>query len=100
MPERKQPERRCVGCMQSFPKASLIRISKGEQGLIIGDQKSPGRGVYLCPKAECARLAVKKNAIARGLKEPVGQGDLDRLMEKIEEIERNVNSHGGHADAR
>lgn len=83
MPEKRMPERRCAGCMQSFPKASLIRITAGEGGLVINDPKAPGRGVYLCPKAECARIAVKKNAIARGLKRAVSRQDMEMLTEAI-----------------
>ncbi len=100
MPEKRMPERRCVGCMQSFPKASLIRITCGEQGLVIGDQKAPGRGVYICPRPECARLADKKNAIARGLKRPVSREEMDRLIRMIEETVPEGGSHGGQADAR
>ena len=100
MPEKKIPERRCAGCMQSFPKASLIRITASEQGLVIDDQKAPGRGVYLCPRPECARLAEKKNAIARGLKSPVSREDMDRLMKMINEIDLNGDPDGGHADAK
>ncbi|MCF0150095.1 MAG: YlxR family protein [Firmicutes bacterium] len=69
--------------MQSFPKASLIRITAGEGGLIINDAKAPGRGVYLCCKAECVLIAAKKNAVARGLKRAVSRAEMDRLTEEI-----------------
>ena len=43
MSEKKVPERRCIGCMQSKPKSELIRIVASEDGLHIDiSGKMPG----------------------------------------------------------
>lgn len=46
----KQPERRCLGCMQSFPKKELIRVVRTPDGAVELDfqGKKSGRGAYIC----------------------------------------------------
>ena len=46
----KVPQRRCIGCRQSFDKKSLIRIVKDPEGKISIDftGKKNGRGAYIC----------------------------------------------------
>ena len=58
---KKVPMRKCVGCMESKPKKELIRIA-GYEGQVALDPtgKAKGRGVYLCPNAECLAKAKKK----------------------------------------
>jgi len=60
------PMRRCVGCMTSFPKASLVRIvSRDGCPRIDLSGKANGRGVYLCRSSACMeKLLKKKNAFA------------------------------------
>ncbi len=90
MKTRKIPMRRCVGCMESKPKKELIRIvcnSNGELALdFIG--KANGRGVYLCPNAECILMAKKKKAIGRGLERDVDPVQLDKIFEELATYER------------
>jgi uncharacterized protein len=50
-------------------KRELVRIVWKPEGATVDfDYKSPGRGVYICPDQGCLETALKKNAIARGLK--------------------------------
>ena len=89
MSEKKVPERRCIGCMTSKPKAELIRIVADADGLHIDPSgKMPGRGAYLCRSEECARLAVKKNAFGRNLKTEVSRQEAEALAEQIAELSR------------
>ncbi len=85
MKTRKIPMRRCVGCMESKPKRELIRIVYTGEGQLIVDStgKVNGRGVYLCPKADCIANARKRNAIARGLARDVDQEELNKIFEGL-----------------
>ena len=89
MTEKKVPERRCIGCMTSKPKAELIRIVASEAGLHIDQSgRMPGRGAYLCRNVECARLAIKKNAFGRNLRTEVTRQQAEALAEQIAELFR------------
>lgn len=57
----KYPERRCVGCGNSFPKKELIRVVRGSDGSVSLDftGKKPGRGAYLCKSTDCFKKAMK-----------------------------------------
>ena len=89
MTEKKVPERRCIGCMTSRPKQELIRIVADANGLHIDPSgKMPGRGAYLCRNAECAALAVKKNAFGRNLKTEVSRQEAEALAEQIAQLSR------------
>ena len=72
--QRKIPQRRCVGCGQSFPKKELIRVvrSHGE------DENSPvvsldftgkkaGRGAYVCKNLTCFKKARKAKRFENNL---------------------------------
>lgn len=63
------PVRTCVGCRLAADKKELIRIVMTDKGAEVDfDGKMPGRGVYVCASRKCLDDALKKNAIARGLK--------------------------------
>jgi len=83
MKTRKIPMRRCVGCMESKPKKELVRIVYTTEGQLALDPtgKLNGRGVYLCPNADCILKAKKKNAVARGLERDVDIEQLAKIFE-------------------
>ena len=53
--EKYVPMRRCIACMQSKPKPSLIKINEG----------MPGKGRYICNNEQCIEQAIKKKKINR-----------------------------------
>ena len=67
---RREPERTCVGCRTSRPRAELIRyvLSPAQQLLVDYRQKLPGRGVYTCCDLACVARAVERRQLQRGLK--------------------------------
>ena len=88
MRERKVPMRKCVGCMESKEKQSLIRIAAYE-GKLTPDPtgRSNGRGIYLCnDNPECWEKAYKKHAFERALKGAVTPAEKERLFVEIREI--------------
>jgi predicted RNA-binding protein YlxR (DUF448 family) len=67
--------RKCAACGTERPRTELIRVVRLPGGGIEINTSGPmpGRGAYLCARAECIRLAAKKNSLSRVLKRPVPQ---------------------------
>lgn len=76
--------RRCIGCMESKPKNTLIRIACHDGKLTVDPTgKAPGRGVYLCRDNKCMALAKKKKAIQKSLQVEVSGEEMDRIFEEL-----------------
>lgn len=71
----------CLGCNESKPKRELIRIvrSPGGEFSIDATGKKPGRGAYICPKAECLAAARKSRGLERSFKSVVDTKVYDEL---------------------
>ena len=82
--ERRVPVRRCVGCMESKPKAELVRFVVAD-GTVTPDPKAvlPGRGFYLDRSEECFRKALKRKAFQRILKRDFPAEEAEELLERI-----------------
>ena len=86
MKPRKIPERMCVGCRESKPKAELIRVVRSPEGVVSLDPsgKAPGRGAYVCRNGSCLKRALKQRQLERQLN--VSLTDEVRLaLEQAEE---------------
>ena len=90
-----QPERTCTGCRGAFSKSELIRLVAGPTGVAVDyREKLPGRGAYVCPRAECIRKALAKGGLSRFLRSagppptPVELTDRVRaaVVEKIKSL--------------
>lgn len=84
---RKQPERRCLGCMQSFPKKELIRLVRTPEGNVELDfiGKKSGRGAYICKSAACFKKARKAGRFERNLECVIPDAVYDRLEVELSE---------------
>ena len=84
---RKQPERRCLGCMQSFPKKELIRVVRTPEGAVELDfqGKKSGRGAYICKNAACFQKARKAGRFERNLECEIPDTVYDRLEVELSE---------------
>ncbi|MBQ1226248.1 MAG: YlxR family protein [Clostridia bacterium] len=69
MKPKKIPSRKCLGCMQSFPKKDLIRLVRSPEGDISLDftGKKSGRGAYICQNAACFAKAKKAKRFEKNL---------------------------------
>ena len=79
------PERTCAGCRVLKPKSALLRVVRTPDGTVLFDAsgRSEGRGVYLCPKADCLVTALKRGALNRGLKSPVPEKVVSLLKAAV-----------------
>ncbi len=82
---RKQPERRCTGCGEHFPKNTLVRILRTPTGEIVLDTtgKLSGRGAYICKKADCLKKARRSRRIEQSLEAVISPEIYDKLEEEI-----------------
>ena len=81
-----EPLRMCSGCRERAPKKELIRVVRTPDGSLVLDArgKTPGRGAYLCRKAECLKKARKSRALERAL-------NIEIPPEAYEALEASLN---------
>ena len=81
-----EPVRMCVGCREHAPKKELIRIVRTPAGEIVADAagKTPGRGAYICRKADRLAKARKSRALERMLNTAISPETYDTLAAAIE----------------
>ena len=82
---KKQPQRRCTGCSEHFPKKELIRVLRTPSGEIVLDLtgKMSGRGAYICKKAECLKKARKAKRLEFSLECAIPDEVYVRLEEEL-----------------
>ena len=88
MAGRKIPTRQCVGCREMKAKKELIRVIRTAEDTVEIDVsgKKNGRGAYICPDAECLRIAMKNKSLERSLKTAVPDSiyeDFKREMSQL-----------------
>lgn len=86
---KKIPERRCLGCMESFPKSSLVRVVRSPEGEISLDLtgKKSGRGAYICKSADCLKKAVKAKRFERAFECEIPEEVFEGIHRELEEAE-------------
>lgn len=88
MPKVKRiPQRMCVGCRQMRNKKDLIRVVRTPELEIMIDRtgKKSGRGVYICPNAECFNQAVKGKRLQKSLEQDIPESVLEELKRELVE---------------
>ena len=84
--QKKIPMRRCLGCMESFPKKELIRVVRQPDGTVSLDfrGKVSGRGAYVCRRVECLKKAEKAKRLSRALECEIPAEVMERLRAEME----------------
>ena len=89
MKMKKIPMRKCMGCMEMFPKRELIRVVKSknedesyEVSLDLTGKKN-GRGAYICKSPECLKKARKAKRIERALECGISDEIWDEMERKL-----------------
>lgn len=86
---KKVPMRRCVGCMESKPKNSLVRIACYEGNITVDPTgKAKGRGVYMCPDKECIEKAKKRRSLQRNFETEISEEELKIIFTELEKYEK------------
>ncbi|HET9052182.1 MAG TPA: YlxR family protein [Candidatus Dormibacteraeota bacterium] len=92
-PERRVPERTCVGCRAARPKSELARLvlPRAEEGAAIAldpTGRRNGRGAYLCADhpLDCLATALKRRALPRALRTAPERVDVESLEAALASI--------------
>lgn len=85
MKQKKIPLRKCNGCGEQKDKRELVRIVKNADGEINLDLtgKMAGRGAYICPNAECLKMARKSKRIDKAFETAVPDEVYDKIEEQL-----------------
>ena len=95
MKVKHEPMRRCIGCMESKPKAELIkpkkeclRICRTPEGLLKLDPtgKLNGRGAYICRSMACFEKAAKGHKLNREFEMQIPDTVYAELRTELERI--------------
>ena len=86
---KKIPQRRCVGCGESFPKKELIRVVRDKDGSVSLDfvGKKAGRGAYLCKNTACFKKAQKAKRLESNLECAIPEEVYEGLSLQLAEHE-------------
>ena len=84
---KKVPVRKCLGCMQSFPKKELIRVVRTPEGEVVLDitGKKSGRGAYVCKNEACLKKAIKSGRMRTNLEVDIPDDTVNELAREIAE---------------
>ena len=79
---RHEPQRTCIGCRRVKAKRELLRlvVTQGGRIAVDWDQKSPGRGVYLCAQSECWERGLKRDKLDHFLRTKLNLDNREELM--------------------
>jgi predicted RNA-binding protein YlxR (DUF448 family) len=84
---RHVPERTCVGCRTTRPKAALLRLVLPEDATVAVDRtgRHAGRGAYLCADhpLDCLGAARKRRALTRAFRTTPERVDVDALTAEL-----------------
>ena len=86
---KKVPMRKCLGCMQSFPKIELIRVVRTPENQVCIDLtgKKSGRGAYLCKDKACLKKAIKAKRLQSNLEVQISDELIEALTKELDNIE-------------
>ena len=100
MHKKRIPMRMCTGCGEMKPKPELVRVvkapdQKDEQGNILAageisldaTGKKPGRGAYVCKKADCLKAARQSRRFERAFSCQIPAEVYDKMEEEISKYE-------------
>ena len=82
---KKIPLRKCMGCMESFPKKELIRVVRTPENEVCVDLtgKKSGRGAYICKSQSCLKKAIKSKRIQTNLEIELTDEIIDTLTKEL-----------------
>lgn len=89
MKQKKIPIRKCIGCLQSFPKKELCRIvrTKEEDVKFDATGKLNGRGAYICKNKECFEKAMKTKRLSKSLEVEIPNEIYEEIKSEISKDE-------------
>lgn len=87
--KKKIPLRKCTGCGEMKPKKELVRVVKTPEDEVLMDRtgRVNGRGAYICPNAQCLKIARKSKRIERSFQMQIPDEIYDKMEEELKNHE-------------
>ena len=87
--KRKTPLRMCMGCGEMKPKKELVRVVKTPDDEVLMDLtgRVNGRGAYICPNAQCLKIARKSKRIEKSFQMQIPDAVYDKMEEELKNRE-------------
>ncbi|MGB7413185.1 MAG: YlxR family protein [Thermosynechococcaceae cyanobacterium] len=73
----------CICCRKVAPKAEFWRIVRVHPTHTVQLYSGMGRSAYLCPQADCLKLAQKKNRLGRAPRAPIPESIYQTLEQRL-----------------
>ena len=89
MKQKKIPLRMCAGCGEMKPKKELVRVVKTPDDEVLIDLtgRINGRGAYICPNAQCLKIARKSKRIEKSFQMQIPDEVYDKMEEELKNHE-------------
>ena len=89
MQKKKIPLRKCTGCGEMKPKKELVRVVKTPDDKVLLDLtgRANGRGAYICPNADCLKIARKAKRIEKSFQLQIPEEVYDMMEEELKKYE-------------
>lgn len=89
MQKKKIPLRKCTGCGEMKPKKELVRVVKTPEDKVLLDLtgRANGRGAYICPNADCLKIARKAKRIEKSFQMQIPEEVYDMMEEELKKYE-------------
>lgn len=89
MQQKRIPLRKCTGCGEMKPKKELVRVVKTPEDKVLIDLtgRVNGRGAYICPNADCLKIARKSKRIERSFQMQIPDEVYDKMEEELNKHE-------------
>lgn len=86
---KKQVNRMCFICRNTFDKKDLNRLVKTSDGEIFLDKtgKANGRGAYICNQADCLQKLKKQKILNKAFKCEIPQDIYNKICEELIDTE-------------
>lgn len=86
---KKQVNRMCFICRNTFDKKDLNRLVKTSDGEIFLDKtgKANGRGAYICNQEECLQKLKKQKILNKAFKCEIPQDIYNKICEELIDTE-------------
>lgn len=87
--KKKIPLRKCTGCGEMKPKKELVRVVKTPDDEVLMDLtgRVNGRGAYICPDAQCLKIARKSKRIEKSFQMQIPDEIYDKMEEELKNHE-------------
>ncbi len=87
--KKKIPLRKCTGCGEMKPKKELVRVVKTPDDEVLMDLtgRVNGRGAYICPNAQCLKIARKSKRIEKSFQMQIPDEVYDKMEEELKNHE-------------